>query len=1086
MSDNNEISTISLPTNEKPRKRRGLKITLVFMGSLLGLVVIVLCVVCWLVFTPHRLTSMVNALDERFLICESHFEKVDLTFFKTFPKVGLDVHNVQLINPVEGTANDTLASIGDVAVGLNVKAFLKEKDIVVNQLYIKDVKVHVFIDSLGNGNFNVFKSDTVAKAEDTTTTSTFPSTISVKKVRVCNLNAAYQDMKGKIIAQVENLNLKVDGSWREQVVNAMLNVDARKIDFRMHDTVGTESLCALLEEPDVKLNVEGIMSDLSGKLKVVLPQGHFAAAGTQYVGHAIKAQKKDLLKIIAPFHADLSRKLFALQDATVALTEFALGVDGNVALGRKDSQQGLDETMKVDARMKTDGRWPVKGLINILPPQFTAWSRGMDVDALLMLEATVKGEVADSVMPLITANVQFRDGAFRCARMLPYAVTKINGNLDATLDISQKAAQPSVVKINNLTARAAHSNVAMTGNVSDLLGDFLADVHLTGDVNLPDVRPFLPDTMPLQAYGDATLDVRMKSTRSQLQKVDLKHMLLDGTIDLKKLDVVYDNITAQSPALRLAVKIDPKMEQRLQHQLLQAKMTGGSLQARLASSNIDANLKDLSLDAVVSDIMDKNVPLAVSCNFDFGYVEGRQDSLFARIANPTCTFTMQPNAKNPAKVKYNMRYNSSAIHVDLNDSTGMDIAGLTVNGNANYDNTRSNVLSKWSPDLDVDVKLGYLHTPQLPYVLQIPNIKFNYKPERCEIQSANIVFGNSDYYLSGIVTGLEQWLSHEAMLKGDLSFISNYTNVDDLLDVFNGMGTSDDTLAQQRKEDNVSEKANPFIVPRDIDFTLHTRIKEALAFENDLRELAGDIRVKDGVAVLDQVGFTCKAARMQLTAMYRTPRVNHIFCGLDFHLLDIDIQELIDMIPMMDTLVPMLSAFGGHANFHLAAETYLNAFYQPKMSTLRGAANINGDSLVVLDNETFKTVSKYLMFKDKKRNVIDSLDVEMTVFRKDVQIYPFLLAMDRYQVCAAGRHSLDNSYDYHLEILKSPLPTRLALDVKGVMPKLGFKLSKCRYAEMYKPEKRNDVQQRTLELKNLIRRSLESNVRQSTRDYEGQ
>ena len=109
----------------------------------------------------------------------------------------------------------------------------------------------------------------------------------------------------------------------------------------------------------------------------------------------------------------------------------------------------------------------------------------------------------------------------------------------------------------------------------------------------------------------------------------------------------------------------------------------------------------------------------------------------------------------------------------------------------------------------------------------------------------------------------------------------------------------------------------------------------------------------------------------------------------------------------------------------------------------------------------------------------------MTVFRKEVELYPFLLTMDKYQLVASGRHNLDNNYDYHLEILKSPLPTRLALDVKGVMPKLGFALTPCRYADLYRPERRGELENQTLRLKSLFRESLERNVKASTRNYKG-
>ena len=209
--------------------------------------------------------------------------------------------------------------------------------------------------------------------------------------------------------------------------------------------------------------------------------------------------------------------------------------------------------------------------------------------------------------------------------------------------------------------------------------------------------------------------------------------------------------------------------------------------------------------------------------------------------------------------------------------------------------------------------------------------------------------------------------------------------------------------------------------------------------------------------------------------------MNHLFLGLDFHLLDIQVDELLDMIPTIDTLVPMLASFKGKADFHLAAECNLNAFYQPKMSTLLGAAAISGKDLIVMDNEKISDIAKLLQFKnwrEKDNNIsIDSISVEATVFRKEVIVYPFLLNLHNYQLCIGGRHTLDNACNYHLELLKCPLPMRLAVDVSGNLSKPKIALGNVQYAELYKPEKRNDVQTRTLELKSMIRKALEANVR---------
>ncbi|MDY5969562.1 MAG: AsmA-like C-terminal region-containing protein [Bacteroidales bacterium] len=1071
-----EDTTIA-PKEPRKKIKKGWKIALLSVGSLVTLMAIAVCVACWLVFTPARLTGIVNKLSSKFLVCESHFERVDLTLFKTFPNVGLEIKQVQLIYPKVGAPDDTLASIDNLTVGLNLKAFLKSRDILVQQMNIEDVDANLFIDSTGGNNFSIFKSDTTQQ-EDTMSSKPL-GTINIEKVNIKNLNATYTDQQHRMTAQVKALDLHVKGSLKENRLDATLKLGAKDIAFAMRDSAGTEIVIAKLKDMEVGAKAKGDRKSLDGRMSMALPKGDVELAGTQYVNESLKAQKKEMLKVEAPFHANLDAMEFSLADASLALAQYVLDISGDVTLAREG------QSLNMDIRFATNGRWPVKKLISILPAKFTTWSKGMDVDGDLSLDGTAKGSVGDSVMPLVTANVKLSDGSFKDLKLLPYEVKKINGDFDAALDISSKNARPSIVKINRFSAKAASSKIEIFGVVNDLLNDFFAKVNVKADVPLADVKPFLPKTMPLKAEGKANLNMNVTARLSQLQKMDLNKMKVEGRMNLKDLNVAYDSMTAQSAALGIDVLLDPNQKKRIGHQLLTAKIFSKNLKANVGPANIDGELKDMTLNAAISNIMDSTVPFALACDFDLGDLKGSMDDIIAHIVAPKGTFTMQPNPSNPGRVKYYVDYNSGNTHVRMNDSLSMDIAGLSIKGAADYDSTRSNVLQKWSPDMDVNFKLGYLHDSQLPYILQIPDIKFKYKPERCEIQSANVVFGNSDYYLSGVVTGLEKWLDHEDMLRGDLNFTSNYTNVDDLLEVFSGMGNDQDTLIQQRLEDNVAKEANPFIVPKDVDLILHTRIREALAYGNNLQDLAGDVRIKDGVAVLDQVGFVCKAARMQLTGMYRTPRVNHIFMGFDFHLLDINISELIDMIPMVDSLVPMLSSFDGHANFHLAAETYVNAFYKPKMSTLRGAMSITGDSLVVLDTKTFETISKYLLFKKGTKNVIDSLDVQMTVFRKEVEVFPFLLTMDKYQVCAAGRHNLDNNYDYHLEILKSPLPMRLALDVKGVMPKLGFSLSKCRYAELFKPEKRNDVQEQTLKLKRMIRESLEANVKESTREYQG-
>lgn len=1067
------------PIEEKKKRtmQRGLKITLISLGSLLGLVVVVVAVALWLILTPSRLTGIVNKLSDKFILCESHFGDVDLTIFKTFPYVGLNVEDVFLVNPTPGAPNDTVARIGQLSVGFNVREYLKNKNIEVTKLVLDDVSATLFADSIGNTNYDIFPSSD----DDTTTSEPFemPELVSLQSIRIKHLKAIYIDKKNGISANLGELGLDVDGHYKPDNIKAKVRMGIDALAFNLE--ADSSSMQARLNDFQLKADGDTKAKRLDGDIELKIQDGQFAMGGQEYVNDALASRKGHLLTIETKLGGDVESMQMNIEKFVADLKGYILELTGDVNLPADE------RPLFVDLNFAT-GRWGVKELLSMLPPQFTAWQKGMTLDATLQLKGKATGEVGGSALPIVTANLQLSDGKFSDRSLLPYAFTKIGANLDAALDLNDNGI--SNVDIHTLTATSGRNNITVAGRIDDLLGKMQTDATIKGTIALADAAPMLPDSLDMTLSGIARLNLHAITNMEQLKKSDFAKMRLNGTIGLTDLDVAYDTIYAKIPKATIGVQLPSSMKRGLFTELLSATLACTAIDANMPSGNINASLGQTTLKAAVSNLFDSTQPLKVVCDFDFASLGGNMDSIRLTMSHPKGTFAMVPQSTKGKKVQYHVDFTSSAMRCDMGDSTTIDLAGLTIKGKSNYDPSKPNILQQLSPNLDIDFKRGYIDLEQMDYIVQIPDIKFNYKPERCEIASANVVFGNSDFYLSGAVTGLEKWLSHEDMLRGDLYFTSNYTNVDDLLEAFSGMGSNPDTLEQQRQEDNVDTSAHPFIVPRDVNFTLHTRIKEATAFDNDLREIAGDVTINDGVAVLNQVGFVCKAARMQLTGLYRTPRVNHIFVGMDFHLLDINIQELIDMIPYVDTLVPLLNDLEGAADFHLCAETYVDAFYKPKTSTMRAATSLTGQNLVVLDNKNIDRIAKLLQLKkwreDDSKIHVDSLDVAATLFRNELEVYPFLLSLHKYQIVAEGRHNLSNNYDYHVELVQTPLPVRLAVDVNGTMPNLNFSLSpKLRYKNLFRPAKRTDVDDYVLKMKRMVRESLEANVKEDTRKYEG-
>ena len=159
--------------------KKALKITGIVLASLVGVVLIVAGIASALITSSGWLTKQVKKYAPEFVTCQTELGKADLTLFKTFPNVGIDIENVALINPMVGSPSDTLANIDDLTVVLDLKKLLKEKEIVIRKCILEDAFVNLYTDSIGNNNFDVFKT----KEDNDTTKTTFDYLVDIEEAR---------------------------------------------------------------------------------------------------------------------------------------------------------------------------------------------------------------------------------------------------------------------------------------------------------------------------------------------------------------------------------------------------------------------------------------------------------------------------------------------------------------------------------------------------------------------------------------------------------------------------------------------------------------------------------------------------------------------------------------------------------------------------------------------------------------------------------------------------------------------------------------------------------------------------------------
>ena len=993
--------------------KRGLKIGLVAAGSLVAFVAVVVCLALWLVFTPDRLTGIVNKAADKYLDCEMSVGEIDLTVFSTFPNVSLQLSDVVLVNPVDSIASDTVAEIRHCQATLDVKALLNEQTVVLRSLQLNGGWANLYTTAEGTANYMIFPTDTTAVEELPDTTTFVIPDIDIKEIDVRDMRVDYYDAMAGQKAVIEGLSMHVNGSLLGEQLQAALKASLRNISVTLE---GDDAMSASMER--VKLDMKGSMKNCDAKADVNLSVGLIDANMADMVAH-------------------------------VEQIEWTLRGRGQ------------------------DGKWNATTELTTQP-----------------IAASMGG---DSPMSAALPRVQFKADALWDGNDIQVAPSLVAPDLTVALGNEQMLDKADIQLRATLHTDTLLSRVELA---QGLLALNEHEINLKGGVEMPDtstikgnvsfatnrcdITRLLALVPPSYRYLLEGIDIRghavLKGTGyASLTGDELKIGDVDATLAVHGIDLLYnDSIALQTPRTNINMVYNGKRDHvsgRLSSDALHVEMEG------LA----DAQLRDVEGIFTMKQAMRMvDGYIDAKATLSMAELSAAMDTLGLYTQEATMDITL--DAGKNSQMHFDAALRLDTLNAAMGSLLAVSTRNLSVEAHAAYDETGDNILSQWDPKLAVDVVAGDVASPMLTVPVAIPHIQFDYADGRFTINDSRILLGNSDFGLRGDVHSIDSFINKTGLLRADLDFWSDFTDVTQIMDLVSGLGTSE--TPEEEAEENTAAAAESsataedetFMVPMGVDVRLNTDIRTVNVNGFKFDDIGGHVTVKDGVLVLEEMGFTSDAARMQLTAMYKSPRKNHLFVGFDFHLLDIEIDELIHMVPDVDSIIPMLSAFDGEAEFHLAGETYLKSNYDLKLSTLRAAAAIEGKDLVVMDNETFSQISKYLMFEKGTRNVVDSISVELTVFKDEVDLYPFLVSMDDYQAVIGGRHNINENLDFNYHIsLTSPL--RLGLDIGGTLDDMRFKLVGCKYAQMYNPEKQNAVQARTLLLKKIISDSLKDNVK---------
>ena len=414
--------------------------------------------------------------------------------------------------------------------------------------------------------------------------------------------------------------------------------------------------------------------------------------------------------------------------------------------------------------------------------------------------------------------------------------------------------------------------------------------------------------------------------------------------------------------------------------------------------------------------------------------------------------------------------------------------------NIKLDETLAGYFRDWDITGSIGVTRGDVITPYFPLRNSLNGFDFNFSNDEVVIDKFSVTSGRSRIGAQGKLTGLRRALlgRRQSVLKLDLDITSDRMDANELFTAYRRGSmyvpadsdtenlTDEELLAELTAVDTsaVTDSATSLIVvPANLVAELNLNATNLKYTDLVADTITARMVMKERCIQITDTKALTNMGKMSFDAFYATRSKKDIKVGFDLDLDDITADKVIDLMPSIDTIMPLLKSFSGLLDCEIAATADLDTNMNLVMPSINGIIRIGGEDLTISESDMYRDLARKLMFRNKNEGQIKQMNVEGVINNNTLEVFPFILKVDRYMLALSGIQSLDMSYRYHASLIQSPFLIKLGVDVYGDdFDNMKFRVGKAKYRSDNIPVFTSVVNQTKVNLLKSIREIFDKGV----------
>ena len=1030
------------------------------------------------------------------------FPKVSMTledFSITYPSERYDsleragVQGHMLYSGCADTA-DTLASFKEFSASIRLTPLIKGE---IHIPHVNLVKPRIFAHSYDseNANWDIFKID---KDEADTTSSAMP-VISLGHISLSeHPHIVYTDSKDTVFAMIDLARLTLDGNLKTD------RLEKASIGFEMDSMfiagrLGRDTVALGLDRLRIKEH-KGHM-DFSADAKTFLATRAFGRMRVPISFNGSVSFPKDTVTAISleNFNADIAY-IPIHADAEVRLHEGKTGVQANIAIDGCNVQKILTEYLAgfiPEARLvETDATIGLNADINGFYDHATGalpaisaslsipeseikyepfpHSVRLGLHALAQTDASGKVNIDIDKALVKTVGMQLLASAGADDIMGDDPMLEIDGTADASLDSLQTFLPGSL----DLTASGRlAARIKGKARMSHLNIYNFSRADLEGFLNCNDISIDMPSdtiSVAIDSIGITIGPEERASRRDPSRKFRL--LALNGFVG--NADATFGTMVLDGESLRISAKNsipegdDTTKVSRFAGNLSAEKINlkdseGTSINMDQTSNSFHmlpkkgqptvplltftSQNKRITLITSVNRAILTDSQIKASAAMNTLERKARRQALMDSLAR------VYPTVPKDSLLRHMMKQRGTREVPEWMKEEDFKKSDIDIK----LDETMAKYFREWDIKGNIGVRTGIVMTPYFPLRNILKGFEVGFDNNEVRIDSMKFFSGSSEIEAKGKLSGLRRALLRNGTMKLDLDITSDGMDANELLRAYNAgsvfnpetmkeslEGASNSEFFKMVTTDTtaVSEEIELIVIPANLVADISVNASDIKYSNLDISKVTAALVMKERCVQITNTSANTNMGDISFDGFYSTKSKKDLKAGFSLGLKDITAEKVIALMPSADTLMPLLKSFKGLLNCQMACTAQIDTNMNIITPSINGVMRIEGDDLSISDNELFRTLARKLLFKNKKEGNIDHMTVEGLIKDNVVEVFPFVLKVDRYTLAMSGLQNLDMSFKYHVSVLKSPFLIRLGIDLHGPdFDNFKFRIGKAKY-----------------------------------------